>query len=92
MITLVTVLKKEAYKELKSVIDKRGLKQNYVAREIGITPNYLGQILNGNRKLSADVAIKAAQVLGLPLDVFLNISSPYWRTMKRWQSKATTSI
>ena len=74
MITLVTVLKKEAYKELKSVIDKRGLKQNYVAREIGITPNYLGQILNGNRKLSADVAIKAAQVLGLPLYVFLNLS------------------
>ncbi|MQB64693.1 XRE family transcriptional regulator [Lactobacillus reuteri] len=71
---MVTVLKKEAYKELKSVIDKRGLKQNYVAREIGITPNYLGQILNGNRKLSADVAIKAAQVLGLPLDVFLNLS------------------
>ena len=30
MITLVTVLKKEAYKELKSAIDKRGLKQNYV--------------------------------------------------------------
>ncbi|WP_225431149.1 helix-turn-helix transcriptional regulator [Limosilactobacillus reuteri] len=59
---------------MKSVIDKRGLKQNYVAREIGITPNYLGQILNGNRKLSADVAIKAAQVLGLPLDVFLNLS------------------
>ena len=74
MITLVTVLKKEAYKELKSVIDKRGLKQNYVAREIGITPNYLGQILNGNRNLSSDVAIKAAQVLGLPLDVFLNLS------------------
>ena len=74
MITLVTVLKKEAYKEFKSVIDKRGLKQNYVAQKIGITPNYLGQILNGNRKLSTDVAIKAAQVLGLPLDVFLNLS------------------
>lgn len=74
MITLVTVLKKEAYKKLKSVIDKRGLKQNYVARKIGITPNYLGQILNGNRNLSADVAIKAAQVLGLPLDIFLNLS------------------
>ena len=74
MITLVTILKKEAYKELKSVIDKRGLKQNYVAQKIGITPNYLGHILNGNRKLSTDVAIKAAQVLGLPLDVFLNLS------------------
>ena len=74
MITLVTILKKEAYKELKSVIDERGLKQNYVAQKIGITPNYLGQILNGNRKLSTDVAINAAQVLGLPLDVFLNLS------------------
>ena len=74
MITLVTILKKEAYKELKSVIDERGLKQNYVAQKIGITPNYLGQILNGNSKLSTDVAIKAAKVLGLPLDVFLNLS------------------
>ena len=69
---MITVLKKEAYKELKSAIDKRGLKYNYVARKIGITPNYLGQILNGNYKLSADIALKAAYVLGLPLDVFLN--------------------
>ena len=74
MITLVTVLKKEAYKELNSAIDKRGLKQNYVARRIGITPNYLGQILNGNRKLSAEVALRAAHVLGQPLDIFLELS------------------
>lgn len=74
---MVTVLKKEAYKELKSAIAKRGLKQNYVARKIGITPNYLGQILNGKHKLSADIAIKAAQVLGLPLDIFLNSSADF---------------
>ena len=69
---MAIVLMKDAYKELKSVIDKRGLKYNFVARKIGITPNYLGQILSGHRKLSADVALKAAYVLGLPLDVFLN--------------------
>ena len=39
MITLVTVLKKEAYKELKSAIDKRGLKQNQKLVAYSIDPD-----------------------------------------------------
>ncbi len=71
---MTTVLKDDAYKRLKEEIDSRGIKTKFVANEIGISPNYLGQVLNGSRKLSTDVAVKASQVLGLPLTIFLNQS------------------
>lgn len=71
---MTTVIKDDAYKELKKVIDNRGIKVKFIAGKIGITPNYLGQILNGTRNLSAEVAIKASQELGLPLTIFLNRS------------------
>lgn len=71
---MTTVLKEDAYKQLKQEIDSRGIKTKFVANKIGINPSYLGQVLNGSRKLSTDVAIKASQVLGLPLSIFLNKS------------------
>lgn len=69
---MTTVLKDDAYKRLKQEIDSRGIKTKFIANEIGISPNYLGQVLNGSRKLSTDVAVKASQVLGVPLTIFLN--------------------
>lgn len=66
-----TVLQDEAYLKLKQVIAERGIKVKFVAHKIGISPNYLGQVLNGSRRLSTDVAIKASQVLELPIDYFL---------------------
>lgn len=71
---MTTVLKEDAYKQLKQEIDSRGIKTKFVANEIGISPSYLSQVLNGSRKLSTDVAVKASQVLGIPLNIFLNHS------------------
>ena len=71
---MTTVLKDDAYKRLKQEIDNRGIKTKFIANEIGISPNYLGQVLNGSRKLSTDVAVKASQVLGVPLTIFLHKS------------------
>lgn len=71
---MTTVLKKDAYKILKNEIDKRGIKMKFVANKIGVSPSYFGQVINGSRKLSTDVAIKASQVLDLPVTIFLNQS------------------
>ncbi|WP_251548277.1 helix-turn-helix transcriptional regulator [Limosilactobacillus caecicola] len=71
---MTTVLKNDAYILLKHEIDSRGIKRKFIANKIGISPNYLGQVLNGSRTLSTDVAIKASQVLDLPVDIFLNKS------------------
>lgn len=71
---MTTVLKRDAYKILKDEVDKRGIKRVYLANKIGISPNYLGSVLNGSKNLSTDVAIKASQVLGISFDVFLRKS------------------
>lgn len=67
----MSVLKEDAYKMLKEEINSRGIMTNHVAKEIGISPQYFSQVLNGNKKLSTDVAIKASYALGLPVDYFL---------------------
>lgn len=68
------MLKEDAYKHLKEEIESRGIKTKFIAKQIGISPSYLGQVLNGSRKLSTDVAIKASQVLDIPFSIFLNKS------------------
>lgn len=71
---MTVTLKDDAYKQLKSEIDDRGIKTKFVANKIGISPNYLGQVLNGSRPLSMNVAVNVSQVLGVPLSIFLNKS------------------
>lgn len=69
---MTVTLKGDAYKQLKSEIDDRGIKTKFIANKIGINPNYLGQVLNGSRPLSMNVAVNVSQVLGVPLSIFLN--------------------
>lgn len=69
---MTTTIKSNAEKVLKNEIDSRGLKIKYVADAIGITPNYLGQVLNNSRNLSVDVAIRASRFLNIPLKKILN--------------------
>lgn len=71
---MTTVLKDDAYKQLKKEIDSRGIKTKFVAQQIGISSSYFGQVLSGSRKLSTNVAVKASQVLGVPLSIFLKQS------------------
>ena len=67
---MTVTLKDDAYKQLKSEIDDRGIKTKFIANKIGISPNYLGQVLNGSRPLSMNVAVNVSQVLGVPLSIF----------------------
>lgn len=71
---MTSVLKPEAYKLLSDEIEERGIKRNFIAKKIGVTPNYLGSVLNGKRTLSTDLAIRVSQELNIPFDIFLNKS------------------
>ena len=71
---MTDIIKNDAHKILKRDIDSKGLKQKFVAENIGISTNYLGQVLNGNKKMSAEVAIRASRVLDLPVEIFLKKS------------------
>lgn len=66
-----SILKPEAPKILSEGIKDHGLKNKYVAGKVGVTPNYFGQMLKGNRTLSTDVAIQTARLVGVPLETIL---------------------
>ena len=46
----------------------RGIRQRHLAREVGIHPNYLSQIVHGRRTGSVDKLMAIARVLNVDLD------------------------
>lgn len=67
----MTLLKENANSILKEELESRGLKQKFVAENIGVTTTYLSQLLNGSRNLSVEIAIKTARFLNVPLEKIL---------------------
>lgn len=68
------IIRPDAGKILNQEIKNRGLKQGYVADKIGISQAYMSQLVNGSKKVSTDVAVRASIILGVPLDIFLKKS------------------
>lgn len=68
----MTLLKENANSILKEELESRGLKQKFVAENIGVTATYLSQLLNGSRNLSVELAIKTARFLNVPLEKILS--------------------
>lgn len=55
---------------IKEEITERGLLKKDVAKELGILPSNLSDILRGNRHVSAKLAVK--------LEKLFNVSAEYW--------------
>lgn len=68
------VVKSDANLILQKIIDERGLKKNYIANELGISPSSMSALLSGRKKFRADIAIPLSKILGVPKSVFLNKS------------------
>ena len=68
----MTLLKENANSILKKELQDKGLKQKFVAENIGVTATYLSQLLNGSKNLSVETAIKVARFLNVPLEKILN--------------------
>lgn len=68
----MTLLKENANSILKKELQDKGLKQKFVAENIGVTTTYLSQLLNGSKNLSVEIAIKVARFLNVPLEKILN--------------------
>lgn len=66
------LLKENANSILKKELQDKGLKQKFVAENVGVTTTYLSQLLNGSKNLSVEIAIKVARFLNVPLEKILN--------------------
>lgn len=64
---------KKITSNLKRLREERGLKQNFVAKQLGITPNYYSQIENGHRTPQVEHLLKLRNILNVSLDeIFFN--------------------
>lgn len=68
----MALLKENANSILKKELQDKGLKQKFVAENIGVATTYLSQLLNGSKNLSVEIAIKLARFLNVPLEKILN--------------------
>lgn len=66
----MTLLKENTSLILKEELESKGLKQKFVAENIGVTTTYLSQMLNGSKHFSVEIAIKMARFLDVPLEKF----------------------
>lgn len=72
----MTIVKENANVILKDYIETHGLKQNYVAEKMGMTPSNFNKRITGRLKFTADFALKVAAALNIKPNIFLNKSYP----------------
>lgn len=52
-------------------LEDNGIKQNFLAKRIDMSPVTLNTILNGSRKIDIDEYVKICDALGVPYDTFI---------------------
>ena len=57
---------------LKDYLKSHGIKQNFVAKKIGISPQVFNAYVNGQNKFNADFALSVAKALNISPNIFLN--------------------
>jgi len=53
------------------------LSQNQLARSIGISPNWIAEIVNNRRRITADTAIRRALFFGNSAEFWMNLQENY---------------
>lgn len=53
---------------LKEILEERGIKQTWLAKQVGVTRQTMSNLINNRFCPSLDIAFKIANVLGLKLD------------------------
>jgi len=59
---------KKITSNLKMLREERGLKQKYIAEQLGITQNYYSQIENGHRPPQVEHLLKLRNIFNVSLD------------------------
>ena len=54
-----------------------GLSQNRLAHDLGVTPIRISQIVNGQRSITVDIAMRLARYFGTSAAVWLRLQTQY---------------
>ena len=58
-------------------LEPLGLSQNRLAREIGVPPRRINEIVHGKRAITADTALRLSKFFGTTAQLWLNLQSHY---------------
>jgi antitoxin HigA-1 len=58
-------------------MDPIGLSINQLARNIGVPPNRISEIVNGKRTITADTALRLQRYFGVEAQFWLNLQSEF---------------
>lgn len=62
---------------LKEELDTLGISASELARQIDVPPNRITEIINGERSLTADTALRLGHWFGTSADFWLNLQKIY---------------
>lgn len=62
---------------IKEYIDEMGFTKKGFACMLGITPSTLDELVSGDRKLTTEIAYKLSELLGISMEVWLNIQKTF---------------
>lgn len=62
---------------LKEVIEELNLTQSEFAQNLGVTEEYLYELLAGTQNLSIEVATKLSEFMGTSVDLWMNLQRSY---------------
>lgn len=57
---------------LRDIIDEAGLRYDFVARKLDISPSTLTKVLNGDRTLTASLLVSFCELLGVEAKAFFD--------------------
>ena len=58
-------------------LEPLGISQNRLAREIGVPPRRINEIVHGKRAITADTALRLSKFFGTTAQLWLNLQSHY---------------
>jgi len=56
---------------------ERGIRQKDFARMLNVQASHLSEVLNGKRSLSAELAVKIQNAIGIPAEILLSAQAQY---------------
>jgi antitoxin HigA-1 len=58
-------------------LEERGLKKKFFAEQLGISPSQLSELINEKRHISANIALKLEQYLGIDAEYWMRVQSAF---------------
>ena len=62
---------------VKEFLEPLGISQYRIAKDIGVTPRRINEIVHGRRAISADTALRLGQYFGMEAQFWMNLQSRY---------------